>query len=213
MPHIELLAHRGWWDKPEQRNSPAAINRAFNAGLGIETDLRDCNSDIVIAHDPTKVGTSYYKFRDLLHDFKDAGQPGTLALNIKADGLQPAVSALLTEFKITRYFLFDMSIPDTLQWVKVPCPVYTRQSEYEPVAPLYDQAAGIWIDCFKHDWFEQDIIQAHLIAGKKVAVVSPELHGRDPAAVWSLLHTFQDPRISLCTDRIPQARSFFHGQD
>jgi len=77
----------------------------------------------------------------MLASYASAGRPGTLALNVKADGLQPMVKDLLQEFDIRRYFMFDMSIPDTLQWLASGLNVFVRQSEYEPSPALYDQAA------------------------------------------------------------------------
>jgi hypothetical protein len=149
----------------------------------------------------------------MLAVYVQAGRPGTLALNVKADGLQTMVKGLLQEFAIERYFLFDMSIPDTLQWLNAGMHVYVRQSEYEPVPALYDQAAGVWMDGIKSDWYSKDVVGMHLAAGKQVSVVSPELHGRDPVAVWITLKSVQRDDLWLCTDRIAEARRFFYGQN
>ena len=212
MGRIEILAHRGWWDRPEERNTLGALARAFAAGMGVETDLRDRAGEIVISHDPPAAGNCQ-TFRELLELYARAGQPGQLALNIKSDGLQSTVKSLLLQFDVKQYFLFDMSIPDALQWLKSDCRIFTRQSEYEPVPALYDRSAGIWIDSFRQDWFESDLINFHLNSGKQVAIVSPEIHGRDPKAIWALLSSLTGAGISLCTDRIADARRFFHGQD
>jgi glycerophosphoryl diester phosphodiesterase len=214
---IEILAHRGWWEKPEEKNTLAALARAFDAGLGVETDLRDCSGELVVSHDPPIHGTLL--FRKLLEAYTKADQPGYLALNVKADGLQPATEALLGEFAIKRYFMFDMSIPDQVQWLKAGVPTFTRHSEFEKSPVLYDRAAGVWLDGFETVWFSPEIIKGHLKAGKMVSVISPELHGRDPVPVWKMLQPFATaaddpkaghPKLFLCTDRIAEARRFFH---
>jgi glycerophosphoryl diester phosphodiesterase len=206
---IEILAHRGWWEKPEEKNTLQALTRAFDAGLGVETDVRDCDGMIAVSHDPPTACS--LRFSDLLAAYIQTGQPGVLALNVKADGLQTMVGKLLRDGAVDRYFLFDMSIPDTLQWLKAGLRVFVRQSEYEPTPTLYDQAAGIWLDAFTRDWYTPELIATHLAKGKQVAIVSPELHGRDPAAVWSILKPLSTGTIWLCTDRVAEARRFFHG--
>jgi len=212
MAQIELLAHRGWWDRPEDRNTPQALNRAFAAGLGVETDVRDCDGEIVVSHDPPRAGKCQ-TLRSMLDMYAKAGNPGTLALNVKADGLQAPVRSVLQEFRIPRYFVFDMSIPDTLQWLKAEVPVFARQSEFESDVQLYDRAPGVWLDAFQSDWYQADLIATHRAAKKKVAVVSPELHGRPHQNIWNLLSTLPGDGILLCTDLIADARRFFHGQN
>lgn len=38
---MKLLAHRGFWQEKEEQNSLIALQKSFEMGLGIETDLRD----------------------------------------------------------------------------------------------------------------------------------------------------------------------------
>jgi len=49
-----ILAHRGAWTVPKERNSAEALKRALKSGFGIETDLRDLDGTVVISHDPPK---------------------------------------------------------------------------------------------------------------------------------------------------------------
>lgn len=217
MPGVEILAHRGWWKRPAERNTLPALERAFAAGLGVETDVRDCSGELVISHDPPIHGTLL--FRKLLEAYVHANQPGYLALNIKADGLQSMVQSMLREFAVENYFVFDMSVPDTLQWLTAGVRTLTRQSEFERVPVLYDRTAGVWLDGFESDWFTPELIENHLQAGKTVAVISPEIHGRDPQGVWKMLHAIASKRPSdaatlfICTDRVADARRYFHGQN
>ena len=47
-----VLAHRGWWSDPQDKNTRAAFAKAFAAGYGVETDVRDQGGRLVISHDP-----------------------------------------------------------------------------------------------------------------------------------------------------------------
>ena len=135
-----------------------------------------------------------------------------MALNVKADGLQTMVSEAVARHGLTGCFVFDMAVPDAIQWLKTDIAVYTRHSDVEETPSFYDQAAGVWLDAFYGDWWDMQIIAAHLDAGKRVAVVSPELHGRSHTAVWTMM---RDSSISasddiiLCTDIPETAKEFF----
>lgn len=45
-----IIAHRGLWKHPAERNTLTAFENAFKTGFGIETDIRDCLGKIVISH-------------------------------------------------------------------------------------------------------------------------------------------------------------------
>jgi hypothetical protein len=201
---IEILAHRGLWQDRAAGNSRPALSAALAAGFGLETDVRDLAGEIVIAHDPPIAAS--YSFRQLLMDYRSAESEGMLALNIKADGLCSAIGQSLEEFGVARYFAFDMSVPDMLHWKRAGLRYFTRHSDLEPAPALYEGAAGVWLDGFDSTWFTAATVKGHLANGKDVCVVSPELHGRDPEAVWSLLRRVSystTARLSLCTD-LPQ---------
>lgn len=135
-------------------------------------------------------------------------------MNIKADGLQRLLVPLLERFSIQSAFVFDMSVPDTLGWLKAGVPVFMRQSEFEPSPVLYNKSSGIWLDGFEGEWWDRALIERHLDAGKKVCLVSPELHGRDPRAAWDMVahpNLVDHPAFMICTDRPEDARSRFHG--
>lgn len=205
---MKILAHRGLWLKPEERNTREAFEKALAAGFGLETDVRDHDGALVIAHDPPR-GDGLMPLATLLDLYVDAGEPEGLAINIKADGLQSALALALSEARVTNAFVFDMSTPDTLGYLKLGLPVFTRQSEYELQPPLYDRSAGIWLDCFERDWIDGAAIAAHLDAGKQVALVSPELHGRPHDAAWAKWAGSSLPGVSICTDFPREAREFF----
>ena len=211
-----VLAHRGWWSDPQEKNTRAAFAKAFAAGYGIETDVRDFAGRLVISHDPPMVGEDLMSFDALLALRATAEPLGPLAINIKADGLHEPVMEALGRFRVANYFLFDMAVPDAIGYIKRDACVFTRHSEYEPTPAFYDKAAGVWLDCFESDWITPETIERHLSAGKKVTLVSPELHRRDHAPAWRAWKALaaaadRDGALFLCTDFPDQADRYFHG--
>lgn len=218
---MELLAHRGMWTTRDQRNTPAALADAFAHGWGVETDIRDLAGRIAISHDGPLADHSYF-LEDLLGDWRRHGTPGRLALNVKADGLQDAVHAALasqlTPAEVARCFVFDASVPDERMWLRAGVvPTFVRHSELEPMptaSPHYALAVGVWLDAFEGEWWDAAVVRAHLDQGLLVAVVSPELHGRDHRACWQMLvddGLWQTPGVLLCTD-LPAAAQELDGE-
>jgi glycerophosphoryl diester phosphodiesterase len=197
---MKILAHRGWWLDAGEKNTEAAFRRAFENGFGVETDVRDQNGVLRIAHD-MPVGDGIMDLRGFLDLHNAYAGSGTVALNIKADGLQESVRAALDDAAIRDVFCFDMAVPDALGYLRRGFATYTRHSDLEPVPPYYEEADGVWLDAFYSDWITPDVVRAHLDAGKSVALVSPELHGRDPTAAWSMWATLRGQAIAICTDR------------
>lgn len=208
---MQILSHRGHWLTKEERNAPVALARSFEGGFGTETDLRDLAGRLVVAHDPALPGALPAEELFALHARLGPALP--LALNVKADGLQTMTAALIERFAAPDAFVFDMSIPDTIQWLKTPVPVFVRESDVEPEPPLLDRAAGVWLDGFASDWWKPATILRHLDAGRRVCLVSPELHGRPHLPVWEILATSGLDAVDglmLCTDHPSDARRLFH---
>ena len=196
---MEIITHRGHWTTPAERNTLAAFERSFAHGTGAEIDVRDLDGRLVVSHDPPRAGA--LAFNDVLGAHAAHGHPGVLAINVKADGLAPALAAELDA--TPRWFVFDMSVPDSLHYARVGAPFFTRQSEFELEPSLYEQASGVWIDCFDRDWVDEATVSKHRRAGKAVCLVSPELHGRPCEAVWDVWRTWgvrHDKAVSVCTD-------------
>ena len=207
-----ILSHRGYWRTPDERNTLPAFERSFRLGFGTETDLRDLLEALVVSHDPPAVGALPAEAIFHLHRELGAGVP--LALNVKSDGLQSLLVPLLERFGGAHAFVFDVAVPDALAWLRAGVPTFTRHSEVEPQPAYYNDAAGVWLDAFHGDWWDASAIGRHLDGGKRVCVVSPELHGRDPRAAWDRLAAADfrsDPRLMLCTDRPEEARGAFGG--
>lgn len=201
---MQILAHRGYWIKEEEKNTKIAFERAFDNNFGIETDLRDIKGTIVISHNMPK--GNEMTFEELLQLLN--GRNYTLALNIKADGQADEIKRLLNKYNHTNYFTFDMSIPEMVYQHKVSLNVFTGISDIIPQPILYDKADGVWLDCFNSDWFgEKDIIRIKE-ANKKVCIVSPDLHKREYKNVWERYKNLSD--IMICTDYPEEAKEFFN---
>ena len=212
-----ILAHRGLWQDPAERNSLPALTDALEAGFGLETDVRDRDGKLVISHDPA--GPDAMPLTALLDVYTNCPAAGVLALNIKADGLQTALAETLQRCGISadRYFVFDMAVPDALGYLRHDMPCFTRQSEIEPVPAFIDRASGIWLDCFESDWITRAEVMSHCMAGRRVALVSSELHGRGYLSTWQewreayrvLRQRGHGDRMIICTDHPHEARAYF----
>jgi len=211
---MRIISHRGYWLDPGERNTRVAFERSFSLGFGTETDIRDMGRDIVISHDSPSGGELL--IGGLLELAAKYSPALLLALNVKSDGLQGRTAAALRQYALQEFFVFDMSVPDSLNWIRQGIPVFMRQSEYEPAPALYSQAAGIWLDAFTSDWWTVETISRHLDAGKGVCIVSPELHARDHRPAWERLlqsDIRRHPDLILCTDLPEAARDFLNDKD
>jgi hypothetical protein len=203
---LVIISHRGFWRSPEEKNALVAFERTVRESFGTETDVRDRDGELVIAHDiPDKDARPWTEVLDL---FERTGLP--LAVNIKADGLSQLLAAAMRG-RALDWFAFDMSAPETVRYAEAGLPYFTRHSDIEKSPVLYETAAGVWLDAFKAVWFDEAVIEGHLARGKRVCVVSPELHGRPYDEVWAMLRDLEAPEgsLMLCTDHPDLARAYF----
>ena len=177
-----VLSHRGYWKIEDEKNTEAAFRRSFSLGFGTETDVRDFSGNLVISHDPPMGGEM--PFEHFLQIYGEYDQQLCLALNIKADGLQGKLKACLDRYNVINYYVFDMAVPDSLDYYKRKINAYTRQSEYERYPACYEQAQGIWLDEFYRHWITEDVIYQHSRNQKGICIVSPDLHGRNYIREW-----------------------------
>lgn len=202
---MHVLAHRGLWGNGIAPNSIQAFVNSRDNGFGIETDVRDWQKVLRIAHDMPD--GSEPLFNEILDIFDGTDLP--LAINIKADGLANAIKQAMTQRTIKNWFVFDMSIPDTLAQLGEGNPAFLRRSEYEGDSSLHRLCDGIWLDAFTGIWYDANDLN-YMLGKYHVCVVSEELHDRDPAQQWKLLKAFSShPDFLLCTDRPLQARDYF----
>lgn len=190
---IQIVAHR--------RNRIAEL-AATPVALGVEVDIRSRGNDLITQHDPFKDG-------DRLEDWIKAYRHGLLILNVKEEGLEDRLLALMAEHGIERFFFLDQSFPFLIRTAargERRCAV--RVSEHEAcatalrVAPLIDWA---WIDCFTRFPLSADDARALKSGGLRLCLVSPELHGRPAeAGIPEMRRDLADMAISfdaVCTKR------------
>ncbi|GJD64271.1 phosphodiesterase [Methylobacterium frigidaeris] len=202
---MNIISHRGLWLDGAEKNSAAAFLRTRDQGFGTETDVRDAGGRLVVSHDPPTGPAMLW--HEAVALFSGTGLP--LAVNVKADGLADMLREAFAGTDVS-WFAFDMSAPEMVRYRRAGLPYYTRHSDVEPDPILYDKAQGVWLDAFDGAWFDNSHVERHLRAGKSVCVVSPELHGRDPAGLWEQLARLRtQPALTLCTDQPIAAREYF----
>jgi hypothetical protein len=210
---LNIISHRGYWKKQSEQNTIRAFEKSLSLGFGIETDVRDYKGELVIAHDiPNEECVLLEDFFSLYKLYKVINLP--IALNIKSDGLQNKLKKLLEVYEVRNYFVFDMSVPDGIFYIKNDLVTFTRESEYETYPAFYDYAHGVWIDQFFSDWIDKQTIINHINNNKKICIVSPELHQRKYLDFWrklkSIIEDLDSSQIMLCTDHPEEARIFFN---
>lgn len=209
---MQILAHRGCWNGTIAANSPEALKAALAERLGFESDVRDYRGRLVISHNI--VDGRCFDAEDVFRWLAEHDDRYCFAVNIKADGLKKLLQRYFAQYGIRNYFLFDMSVPQMVEFRQMGLRYFTRQSEYETHPVLYDQAAGVWIDGFTGvDWITRELLAEHLERGKEVCIVSPELHGCAYMSFWELLRSYalDTEHVFLCTDHPAEARDFFDG--
>lgn len=208
---MRYLCHRGYWNEVIGQNSLASFVAAFERGMGVETDVRDLDGDLVISHDPPRKGA--IRFDELLETWSSFPNAGVMALNIKADGLAKPLREKLSKIDPEKFFFFDMSLPDTLHYIREGLPIFARHSEYERDIAFLRDARGVWMDCFQSNALISPSELGRIAQlGKQVAIVSPELHKRAHESYWNELKAselWSSDHVLLCTDFPDQATKVF----
>jgi len=207
---VIILSHRGYWKDTAEKNRPEAFVRSFDLGYGTETDVRDMKGELMISHDMPTGGE--ITLTEMLAILSRRDLP--MAMNIKADGLARALDAQMKAAGLTQWFTFDMSVPEMVVQLGLGLPVFTRASEYEQPPACYDRAAGVWLDAFKSEWYAARDVEAFLRDGKRVCIVSPELHKRPHEGLWAMLresNLHRHETLMLCSDIPEDATRYFGG--
>lgn len=207
---MEILAHRGAWNVSAEKNTMTAFVNAVRSGWGFESDIRDYRGKLVISHNIADEDS--LPVTDVFQLLAQESFHAHFAINIKADGLKEPLKKLLDSYEITNYFCFDMSVPQLFEYQEAGILCFTRQSEFEETPVLLGNAAGIWMDAFANDcWLTEERVNYYIQRGKRVALVSPELHGRDHELFWNRINNWVTDfsKISLCTDMPQKAMEFF----
>ena len=170
--------------------------KEINPKYGLEVDIRDYNNKLVLSHDvPNEQSED-------LEDFLTHIQENNfLALNIKSVEIEFQLKKILSEAKISNYFTFDWPIPSLQKALSHDLNCAFRLSEYEK--DIFPNCEWVWIDSFNEIWYDVDYLISLKKTGIKLALVSPELHGRksDMKKVKDLINSVEVDAI--CTD-IPE---------
>jgi hypothetical protein len=213
MHKSNILCHRGVWSEKNNQNSFESLKHALVEGFSIETDIRDCNSKLVISHDPPSNKNKLISFDSILELYSQLNcNNQTIGINIKSDGIGRKIKKALSDYNIKNYFTFDMSIPETIQYINLDLIFFSRISDYEiyPVCP--DLSNGLWVDAFKDEWYLESESELENIfsSNKKVCFVSSELHNRDYNKQWDMIKKFlPNENFFLCTDYPYKAEEYF----
>lgn len=206
-----VLSHRGYWKSEVEKNKAISFERSFSLNFGTETDIRDYKGELVISHDIA--GENCISVETFLEIHTKYNNMLPLALNIKANGLQAKLQKLLEKYSVMNYFVFDMSVPDGLEYLKKNIKAFTRESEYEKTPSFYNESYGVWLDEFEGHWVDIQTIKKHLQCNKKICIASPDLHKREYKKEWQHYKQLEkELRVSdlmICTDFPEEAKEFF----
>jgi hypothetical protein len=190
---MKLISHR--------RNTVSEL-LATDSKYGVEVDIRSASDRLIIHHDPFVAGESF-------DNWIDAYRHGTLILNVKEEGLEARLIALMQSKGITDYFFLDQSFPFLVKWSKAGehrCAV--RVSEFESIETaltLAGKVDWVWVDCFTRFPLSEHDARSLKDAGFKLCLVSPELQGRDANVeiphLVSLLKERNIAADAVCTKR------------
>ncbi len=190
---MKLIFHR--------RNTVSEL-LATDSKYGIEVDIRSEGDRLIIHHDPCVTGESF-------DEWIDSYRHGTLILNVKEEGLEARLIALMQSKGITDYFFLDQSFPFLVKWSKAGehrCAV--RVSEFESIETALSLAGKVdwvWVDCFTRFPLSEHDARSLKDAGFKLCLVSPELQGRDAnVEIQQLASLLKERNIvadAVCTKR------------
>ena len=224
--HTFILAHRANLDgpAPQAENSLGLVSRALALGFGLETDLRRGDGQrFYINHDAAPVTPT-----NALEAFTPifARHPvALLAINVKELGYEAELVRLQASgFFGTAGFYFDFELlePATPGQSQRKIRAFAHGARTRLAARISDRcesleqclsipAQSVWADEFDGAWLTFEHIQALRSAGRRVIVVSPELHGRGKADRLRRWADFKKWSVDgICTDFSIDADKFFN---
>ncbi len=155
--------------------------------FGIEVDIRYHEDDLILHHDPFSHHKPQMpeKFSDFLACYKC---DGVMILNVKTEGVEEKLIALMNKFKIKNWFFLDLSMPFFVKYAIHaanasiagfgPENLAVRFSEEEPIEYALNfakKASWVWVDCFTKMPLDDESYAKLKNAGFKICLVSPEL--------------------------------------
>ena len=164
--------------------------------LGVEVDLRDQGTRVIVQHDPFKEGPDFKVYlKHFRHRF--------IILNVKCEGIEARVLEMVKRRGVENFFFLDLSLPAAVNLVRQgERRIALRCSEYEPPEACLRFRGKIewaWIDCFNR-YPSMGAAYARLRRHFKTCLVAPELQARPPlgpAQARGILSRYQPHAI--CT--------------
>ena len=178
MENLQIIAHR--------INTIAQLKNVPK-NFGIELDIRYHDNDLVLHHDPFlhHLEPKPEKFSEFLKHYDCSGE---LILNVKTEGVEEKLIAIMNQFKIKNWFFLDLSMPYFVKYAKLAASVSVqgftadnlavRFSEEEPIEyalKFAGKAKWVWVDCFTKLPLDDESYKKLKAAGFKICLVSPEL--------------------------------------
>jgi glycerophosphoryl diester phosphodiesterase len=220
-----ILAHRANLRGPRSviENSFEACTEALAAGFGLETDLRrDAHEKFYISHDPQPrtADNALERYSELFLRFARA----ELAINVKESGYEAELVHLMNSRRLGLHsFYFDFELLESAspgaaqrKLRGLPGGASLRMaSRLSDRGENLSQCLGIpgeivWADEFDALWLTEWEVRRVHEAGRLFYVISPEIHGFDPAARWKRWKDFKAWHVDgVCTDYALEAREFF----
>lgn len=220
-----ILAHRANLAGPHSavENSWEDCARALEEGFGLETDLRrDAAGGFYVSHDPAArtAANGLESFTALF-----ARHPAAeLAINVKELGYEAKLVDLMASGKLgARSFYFDFELLEAKspgatqrkikslpggQGIRLASRLSDRRETLAQCLSI--PAEVVWADEFDQLWLTAREAEAVRAAGRRLFVISPELHGFDQAARKRRWQDFKQWGVDgVCTDYALEAREFF----
>lgn len=186
-----LVSHR--------RNTVAQL-RDTPRNYGVEVDIRSDRDRLIIHHDPFADGED---FENWLENYSHR----LLILNLKEEGLEQRLLALMAARKIDEFFFLDQSFPFLVKTARGgEKRTAVRVSEFESIRTA-ESLAGlvdwIWLDCFTRFPVTGEDAARLRSLGFRLCLVSPELQGRpdEIPALRALLRRDGVDADAVCTKR------------
>lgn len=145
--------------------------------LGIEFDLRDDGTRVIVAHDPFVPGPTLDEFFPAI-----GGRP--CIFNVKSEGIEEYVLEAARIHGIQDFFFLDLTVPAAMKLAQSgEDRLAVRYSEVEPVEAVLawrGKARWVWVDCFTR-WPLDESAWSRIRESFRICLVSPELqrHGEE----------------------------------
>ncbi|MFT0893007.1 hypothetical protein [Pseudochelatococcus sp. G4_1912] len=171
-----------------RRNTLAELSETLPQH-GAEIDLRNHGNDILVTHDPFI--TDAVRLQDWLAQYRHR----FLIANVKEEGLEPRLTAMLAEHGVEDFFILDESFPFIRKYALEGLSKFAvRVSEFESIETALRLADHlrvqgrsidwIWADSFTGQPLPAEDAAALRAAGYRICLVSPELHHVNDPSSW-----------------------------